>query len=93
MSLPVNFRFIFGEISAEKKFSAKILLHQKIRLWILGEGGLLSYFWAIVLISAVISILGDFGSLLPTRTVTVKLDKDSEIIPRQQILPSSKGLK
>ena len=32
---------------------------------------LLSYFWAIVLISAFISILEDFGSLLPARTVTV----------------------
>ena len=36
------------------------------------QGGLLSYFWAIVLISAVMSILDDFGSLLPARTVTVK---------------------
>ena len=37
------------------------------------RGSLLSYFWPIMLISAVISILEDFGSLLPARTVTVKL--------------------
>ena len=36
------------------------------------SGSLLSYFWASVLISAVISILDDFGNLLPARTVTVK---------------------
>ena len=65
MSFPVNFRFISSEISSEK------ILHQKIRLSISGRG-LSSYFWAIVLISALISILDDFGSLLPARTVTVK---------------------
>ena len=32
----------------------------------------MSYFWAILLISAIITILEDFGSLLPARTVTVK---------------------
>ena len=32
MSFPVNFRFIFGEISTEKFFFGKVLLHQKIRL-------------------------------------------------------------
>ena len=36
------------------------------------RGSLLSHFWATVLISAVISIYEDFGSLLPARTVTVK---------------------
>ena len=35
-------------------------------------GSLLSYFSAILLISAVISLLVDFGSLLSARTVTVK---------------------
>ena len=35
------------------------------------QGSLLGYVWAIVLISAVISILEDFGSLLPARFVTV----------------------
>ena len=35
------------------------------------KGSLSSYFWAILLISAVIAILEDFGSLLPARTVTV----------------------
>ena len=71
MSFPVNFRFISGETSVKKIFFGKILLHQKIRLWISG-GSLLGYFWAIVRISAVISILEDFGSLLPARSVTVK---------------------
>ena len=36
------------------------------------RGSLLSYFWPILLISAVITILEDFGSPLPARTVTVK---------------------
>ena len=56
-----------------KKICLEYLLHLKIRLWI-SEGGLWSYlyFWAIVLISAVIKILDDVGSLLPARTVTVK---------------------
>ena len=35
------------------------------------RGSLLSNFWAIVLISAVISILENFGSLLPARAVDV----------------------
>ena len=70
MSFPVNFRFISVEISTEKNFFGQILSRQKIRLWISGEG-LWSYFWAIVIISAFISILDDFGNLLPARTVTV----------------------
>ena len=60
---PVIFRFISGEISAEK-ISKDLFLNFR--------GSLLSNFWAIVLISAVISILVDFGSLLQARTVTVK---------------------
>ena len=36
------------------------------------RGSLFNYFWAIVLISAVISFLEDFCRLLPARTVTVK---------------------
>ena len=40
------------------------------------RGSLLSYFWAILLISAVITILEDFGSLLPVRTVTVKSNEN-----------------
>ena len=34
-------------------------------------GSLLSYFWAIMLISVVMSIFEDFGSLLPARSVAV----------------------
>ena len=41
-----HFRSIFGS------FTVKFLPNKKIRLWILG-GGLSSYFWAIMLISAV----------------------------------------
>ena len=67
MAFPVNFRFISVEISAEKDFFGKFLFHQKIRLWISG-----TYFWAIMLISAVTSILEDFGSLLPACPVAVE---------------------
>ena len=66
---------ISGEISVEKTFFGKILFHQKISLW-----SLLSYFWAFVLISAVISIWDDFGSLLPARTVTVKKSETEYLI-------------
>ena len=38
----------------------------------------MSYFLAILLISAVITILGYFGSLLPARTVTVKTKKSQK---------------
>ena len=69
MSFPVNFRFISGEISA-KNFLEKFYCTKRFVLefyW-----GPVSYFWAIVPISAVIGILDDFGSLLAARTVTVK---------------------
>ena len=46
---------------------------------------LLSFFRAIVLISAVISILEDFGSLLPARSVTVK-DKQRIIATMNKFL-------
>ena len=46
------------------------------------RGSLLDYFWAIVLISAVISILEDFGSLLPARTVTVELQQIEFLVSR-----------
>ena len=59
MSFPVKFPW--------KNFFGKILLHQKISLW-----SLFGYFWAFGLISAVISIWDDFGSLLLARTVTLK---------------------
>ena len=75
MSLSVNFRFISGEIAAEK-FCLKKFCCTKRFVFEFQES-LLSYFWAIVLISAVISILGDFGSLLPAGTVTVKLEYQS----------------
>ena len=42
------------------------------RFFIDFQGSLLSYFWAILFIYASITILEDFGSLLPARTVTVK---------------------
>ena len=67
MSFPVNFRFIFGEISAKKYFWENFIAPKDSSLNF--GGSLLSYFRAIVLISAVISILDD---LLPARTGTVK---------------------
>ena len=66
MSLPDNFRYIACEISAGKIFLAPKDSYLNFK------GSLLSYFWAIVLISAVMSIFGDFGSLLPARPVAVK---------------------
>ena len=41
------------------------------RFFIDFQGSLLSYFWAILFIFAFITILEDFGGLLPARTVTV----------------------
>ena len=66
----VNFRFISGEISAEKN-SWKIFIAPKDSS-LNFSGSLLGYFWAIMLISAVISNLEDFGSLLPPRPIAVK---------------------
>ena len=71
MSFPVNFLFISGEISAENFFWKIFIAPKDSSLNF--RGSLFSYFLAIVLISAVISILDDFGSLLPARTVTVRL--------------------
>ena len=68
-SFPVIFRFISGEISAQ--FFWDIFIAPKDSS-LNFRGYLFSYFWAIVLMSAVISILEDFGSPLPARTVTVK---------------------
>ena len=71
MSFPVIFQFIPGEISAEKNCLEHF--YGTKRFGFEFQGGLLSYFWAIRLISAVISILDDFGSLLSARTMTVKM--------------------
>ena len=70
MSFLVIFRFISGEIPAEKIFLNIFIEPKDSSLNF--RGSLLSYFWAILLISAVITILEDFGSLLPARNVTVK---------------------
>ena len=70
MLFPVIFRFISGEISAEKNFSNIFIAPKDSSLNF--RGSLFSYFWAIMLIFAVITIIEDFGSLLPARTVTVK---------------------
>ena len=64
-----HFRSIFGSFPV--KFPPKNFIWKPKDSSLNFMGGLLSYFWAIVLISAVISILDDFGSLLPARTVTV----------------------
>ena len=68
MSFPVILWFISGEISAEKNSEH---LYRTKRLVLEFQGESLELFWATVLISAVISILEDFDSLLPARTVTV----------------------
>ena len=70
MSFPVIIRFISGEISAETTFR-NIFIAPKDSSWNFRRS-LLGYFWAIVLIFAVISILEDIGTLMPGRTVTVK---------------------
>ena len=62
-----QFWFISGEISVEKFFLEKVYYTKRFVFEFQGD------FWVIVLISVVISILDDFGSLLPARTVTVKL--------------------
>ena len=61
---------ISGEISAEKNF-LKILIAPKDSAFNF-RGSLLNYFWAIVLISVVMNISEDFGSLLPARAVSAK---------------------
>ena len=74
MSFPVNFRFISGEISAEK-FFWKIFIAPK-DTFLNFRGSLLTNSWAFVLIFVVMSILEDFDSLLPAavpaRSVAVK---------------------
>ena len=70
MSFSVNFWFIPGKISAEKKFWKIFIAPKDSSLNF--RGSLLSYFWAIMLIFAVMSISEDFGSLLPARSVAVK---------------------
>ena len=55
MSFPVIFRFISGEISAEKKFFEHFYSTKRFVFEFQGRLPL-SYFWAIVLISTVISI-------------------------------------
>ena len=69
-SFPVNFWFISGEISVEKKILENCYSTKKFVFEF--KGSLLSNFWANVPISAVMSILEDFGSLLPALSVAVK---------------------
>ena len=72
-----HFRSFFGSFPVKfppkKIFLEKFYCFKKFYCFVFEfQGGLSSYFWAIVLISAIISILDDFGSLLSARTVTVK---------------------
>jgi len=64
-----HFRFMSGEIS-EKFFWVHFYSTKRFVFEFQGET--LEPFWAIVLIFIAISILEDFGSLLPACTVTVK---------------------
>ena len=59
-----------GETSTEKNFQ-KFFIVQKVSFWNL-RGSLLSYFWAITLISAVVAILEPFGTSVPGFIATVK---------------------
>ena len=74
LSKKCHFRWNFRR----KNFFGTILLHQKIHLLNLS---LCSYFWAIILISFIIRILDDFGSLLPAGTVTVKVASTTLLKP------------
>jgi len=74
LSKKCHFRSIFGSFPVKfppKQFF-RVNFYSTKRFVFEFQGGLWSYFWAIMLISAVMSILEDFGSLLPARTVTVK---------------------
>ena len=53
-----HFRFISGEISAEKVFFEHFYITKRFVFEF--QGSLLSYFWAILLISAVSSRFGGF---------------------------------
>ena len=68
MLFPVILRIIFGEIFLEHLYSTKRFVYEF-------QGSLWSYYWAILLVSTVITILEHFGSLLPASSVTVKQKK------------------
>ena len=59
-----------------KSFFGKIFIAPKDSFFNF-KGSLFCYFQAFVLISAIISISEDFGSLLPARPVIVKLENHS----------------
>ena len=66
ISFPVHFRW---NVHPKKKFR-KIFIAPKVSSWNF-RGCLLSYFWAITFISAVIAILDPFGTLVPRFSATV----------------------
>ena len=79
----VHFRWNFRR----KNFVWKIFISPKDS-FLNFRGSLLSYFWAIRLISAVISILEDFGSLLPARPVAVKMMQYASMLLNSSRLPN-----
>ena len=69
-----QFVFISGPLPVKrlpKKKIRKIFIAPKVSSWNF-RGSLLSYFWAITFISAVIAILDTFGTLVPRISATVK---------------------
>ena len=66
INMPIGFHFR-SKINFRKNFIA-----QKVSSWNF-RGSLLSYFWAITFISAVIAILDPFGTLVPRISATVKV--------------------
>ena len=71
MSFSVIFRFNSVEISDEKNFFKHFYSIKRFVFEFQGES--LELFLSYLAHSAVIAILEDFGSLLPARTVTVKV--------------------
>ena len=70
-----QFVFISGPLPVKrppKKKFRKIFIAPKVSSWNF-RGSLLSYFWAITFISAVIAILDPFGTLVPRISATVKV--------------------
>ena len=73
MSINVHFRPTSGKTSTRTIFT-KLFIAPKVLYWNFSRS-LLSYFWAITFISAVIAILEPFGTLVPRISAAVKILK------------------
>ena len=69
-----QFVFISGRLPVKRPFKKirKIFIASKVSSWNF-RGSLLSYFWAITLVPAVIAILDPFGTLVPRISATVNM--------------------